>query len=307
MRTTPANLKSACLVLNTGAGQILSNGADEVEALARRTLGEEITIVMAPPEDIAAELEKAFANEAFDTVIAGGGDGTVSSAGKLALKTGKTLGVVPLGTMNLFARALGMPQKLDAAFQALLATQPAEVDVGEVNGQPFFNHVSVGLHARLVRIRNRMTYGGRISKIINSIRALRRVASGAPLRKLAVKAGGKAERRFKSALTVVTVNPVPDEMAHLPFRPGQNYGQLGCYMYARQGVTDMAVLLAELATGNWSQNQNMQFLETDSVKLDSARQLHASIDGEVVLLKAPLRCAIRPASLNALVATDDQT
>jgi diacylglycerol kinase family enzyme len=106
---------------------------------------------------------------------------------------------------------------------------------------------------------------------------------------------------------VVTVNPVPDEMAHLPFRPGQNYGQLGCYMYARQGVTDMAVLLAELATGNWSQNQNMQFLETDSVKLDSARQLHASIDGEVVLLKAPLRCAIRPASLNALVATDDQT
>ena len=68
----------------------------------------------------------------------------------------------------------------------------------------------------------------------------------------------------------------------------------------------MAVLLAELAAGNWSQNQNMQFLETDSVKLDSARQLHASIDGEVVLLEAPLCCAIRPAALKALVATDDQ-
>lgn len=306
MNERTSHLSGSCLVLKTGAGQILSNGTDAVEELARRTLGEAISIVMAPPEDIAAELEKAFADDSFDTVIAGGGDGTVSCAGKLALRTGKTLGVVPLGTMNLFARALGMPQQLAPAFEALLETQPAMVDVGEVNGEPFFNHVSVGLHARLVRIRNRMTYGGRISKIINSLRALRRVASGAPMRRLAVKPGGQAERRLKTALTVVMVNPVPDQMAHLPFRPGQNFGKLGCYMYARQGVTDMAVLLAELAAGNWSQNQNMQFLETDSVKLDSARQLHASIDGEVVLLQAPLRCAIRPAALKALVATDGQ-
>lgn len=305
MTATPSHLSRACLVLNAGAGQVLSAGQERVEEAARAALGGSIRIVMSPPEEIAKQLEEVFASDEFDTVIAGGGDGTVSTAGKLALKSGKTLGVVPLGTMNLFARALGMPQALEAAFHALASAQPAKVDVGEVNGEAFFNHVSVGLHARLVRIRDRMSYAGRISKIFNSIRALRRAAAGAPMRKLAIKVDGQRVRRLKSTLTVVTVNPVPDQAAQLPFRPGQDYGKLGCYMYSRQGMGDIAVLLAELTAGNWSRNENLELLEAETVKLDSARRLHASIDGEVMLMKPPLRCRIRPGALKTLVVPQD--
>lgn len=301
MTRTPDLLKNACLVLNTGAGTIMSTGQDEVEAMVREILGDDINIVMSPPENIIEELEKAFSGTGCDVVIAGGGDGTVSAAGKLALQHGKTLGVVPLGTMNLFARALGMPQPLDEALEALRHAEPASIDVGEVNGHPFFNHVSVGLHANMIRIRNRMNYGGRLSKIIGSFLALRRAAAGAPLRQLSVRTRDGQARRFKSSLTVITVNPVPDEFAQLPFRPGQNYGKLGCYMYSRQGVTDVAVLMAELSAGNWSQNENLDFLETTELKLDSARQMHASIDGEIVMMRPPLRCRIRPGVLKALV------
>jgi diacylglycerol kinase family enzyme len=306
MTATPPHLSGACLVLNTGAGQILTAGAGHVGQLARNMLGSGVTVVMAAPEDIAAELQTAFQSARFDTVIAGGGDGTVSAAGKLALDTGKTLGVVPLGTMNLFARALGMPQELEPAFHALTVAHTGMVDVGEVNGEPFFNHVSVGLHARMVRMRDRMRYAGRTSKIINSVRALRRAVAGAPLRRLDIEADGKMVRRFNSALTVVTVNPVPDEMAHLPFRPwtGVRSGWAATCMPAR--VADMAVLLADLAAGNWSQNQSLAFVEADSVKLNCARQLHASIDGEVALLDAPLRCRIRPAALKVLLAMGER-
>jgi len=306
MTATPPHLSSACLVLNTGAGQILTAGVGHVGQFASNMLGSGVTVVMAAPEDIADELQTAFQSARFDTVIAGGGDGTVSAAGRFALDTGKTLGVVPLGTMNLFARALGMPQELEPAFRALTVAHTGMVDVGEVNGEPFFNHVSVGLHARMVRMRDRMRYAGRTSKIINSLRALRRAVAGASLRRLDIEADGETVRRFNSALTVVTVNPVPDRMAHLPFRPGQDYGRLGCYMYARQGLADMAVLLADLAAGNWSQNQNLAFVEADRVKLNCARQLHASIDGEVVLLDAPLRCRIRPAALKVLLAMGER-
>ena len=301
MTKTPEHLKNACLILNTGAGTILSTGKDEVEAMAREILGDDINIIMSQPEDQIGNLDKAFAGTKCDVVIAGGGDGTVSAAGKLALKHGKTLGVVPLGTMNLFARALGMPQPLDQALNALLQAEPASIDVGEANGHPFFNHVSVGIHAAMIRIRNRMSYAGRISKIIGSFLALRRAAAGAPLRQLSVKTRDGTSRRFKSSLTVVTVNPVPDEIAQLPFRPGQNYGKLGCYMYSRQGVTDVAVLMAELSAGNWSQNKNMDFLETVELKLDSARRMHASVDGEIVMMHPPLRCRVMPGALKALV------
>lgn len=301
MTTNSRPLDRACLVLNAGAGTVLSAGPEAVEKMAREALGDGIGIVMAAPEDIQTALENAFSDKRFDTVIAGGGDGTVASAGKLALEHDKTLGVLPFGTMNLFARALGMPQDMAQAFEAMRLAEPAWVDVGEVNGEVFFNHVSVGLHARMIRLRNRMSYGGRITKMLRSIVALRRAMAGASLRRISVKAGNEKPRRFKSAATVVTVNPVPDEAAQLPYRPGQHYGRLGCYMYSHAGVTDMAVLLAELAAGNWSQNQHLEHLEARRIKLDSARQMHASVDGEIRIFRPPLRFAIRPGALCALV------
>ena len=300
MTSTPDHLRRACLVINAGAGQILSNGPEAVERMARQALGDGVSLFLAPPEEVQATLEQVFADERYDTVIAGGGDGTVASAGKLALHHGKTLGVLPLGTMNLFARALGMPQGLPEAFRAIGAAKAAWVDVGDVNGEVFFNHVSVGLHARMIRLRERMSYVGRLTKMLGSLLALRRAVAGASLRRISVKAGADRPRRFRSALTVVTVNPVPDIAGQLPFRPGQDYGQLGCYMYSRQGVSDIAVLLADLAAGNWSQNPNLEFLEATRIKLDSARQMHASLDGEVRLLKPPLRFGIRPRALCAL-------
>ena len=270
--------------------------------MARQALGKSMKIIIAPPEDVQGELERAFSDDNVETVIAGGGDGTVSSAGRLALKHDKTLGVLPLGTMNLFARALGMPQDLAEAFEAIRSAKPAWVDVGEVNGEVFFNHVSVGLHARMIRLRERMSYTGRLTKILGSVLALRRAVAGASLRRISVKAGASRPRRFRSAMTVVTVNPVPDLAGQLPYRPGQHHGKMGCYMYSRQGVGDIAVLLADLAAGKWSVNPNLEFLEATRIKLDSARQMHASLDGEVRLLKPPLRFAIRQKALCALTS-----
>jgi len=309
MTETPEHLAKARLILNAGAGQILSNGQEAVERMAREALGDAVDITIAPPESIQDELERAFADDRVDTVIAGGGDGTVSAAGKLALKHDKTLGVLPLGTMNLFARALGMPQDLSQAFEAIRSARPARVDVGEVNGDVFFNHVSVGLHARMIRLRDRMSYSGRLTKILGSVLALRRAVAGASLRRISVKAGDNSPRRFRSALTVVTVNPVPDNAVQLPFRPGQDHGRMGCYMYSRQGVGDIAVLLADLAAGKWSANPNLEFVEATRIRLDSARQMHASLDGEVRLLKPPLRFEIRQKALCALTSdyNGDQT
>ena len=67
--------------------------------------------------------------------MVGGGDGTISFAAAAAARCGKTLGILPLGTMNLFARSLGMPLEMRAAAEAIAAGEKVAVDIGEVNGR----------------------------------------------------------------------------------------------------------------------------------------------------------------------------
>ncbi len=86
-----------------------------------------------------------------DCVIVAGGDGTVNAAGPGLLATGLPLGVLPLGTANDFARSIDVPADLDAAIRVIGAGLTHEVDVGEVNGRPFFNVASIGLAADLAR------------------------------------------------------------------------------------------------------------------------------------------------------------
>jgi diacylglycerol kinase (ATP) len=89
--------------------------------------------------------------EEVDLVAVGGGDGTMNAAAPGLLKTGLPLGVLPMGTANDLARTLGIPADIDAAARIIAAGQTRRIDLGEVNGQPFFNVASIGLSAELAQ------------------------------------------------------------------------------------------------------------------------------------------------------------
>ena len=86
-------------------------------------------------------------------VVAGGGDGTISTVAALLAGTDKALAVLPLGTLNHFAKDLGLPLELEAAARVAATGRVVRVDVGEVNGRVFINNSSIGLYPRLVRRR----------------------------------------------------------------------------------------------------------------------------------------------------------
>lgn len=95
---------------------------------------------------------KAAASDAR-VVVAGGGDGTLNTVGSCLAGGDKILGVLPLGTLNHFAKDLGIPLELGAAVENIAAGRVASVDVGEVNGRVFFHNSSIGLYPRMVRRR----------------------------------------------------------------------------------------------------------------------------------------------------------
>ncbi len=113
-----------------------------------------------------------------DCVILGGGDGTINGAGRALIETRLPLGVLPLGTANDFARSIGVPVDLEAAARVIVEGRTHLVDVGEVNGHPFFNVASVGLAADLAKrlTREGKRRFGRLSYAMSAARLMLRAS-----------------------------------------------------------------------------------------------------------------------------------
>ncbi len=162
-----------------------------------------------------------------DLLLAGGGDGTISAAAAIAFERGTPLGVLPAGTMNLFARSLGLPLELEAALEALASGELAAVDIATANGRPFIHQFSVGIHPKLVKLREQLSYRSRVGKMLASTRA----AFGAVLNPpsfwadVATRAG--VERRRTAG---ISVSNNPFDEGHLPLADRLDRGVLGVYV-----------------------------------------------------------------------------
>src|SRR5919107_3060411 len=86
-----------------------------------------------------------------DCVVVGGGDGTINAAALGVIEANLPLGILPLGTANDLARTLGIPFDLDGAAQVIADGFTRKIDLGIVNGEPFFNVASIGLSAELAQ------------------------------------------------------------------------------------------------------------------------------------------------------------
>ena len=98
------------------------------------------------PNQLAAAIRKIA--KSVNLVVLGGGDGTLNSAAHALMETDLPLGILPLGTANDLARTLRIPSDPAAAAEIIVAGHSRWIDLGEVNGKPFFNVASLGLSAR---------------------------------------------------------------------------------------------------------------------------------------------------------------
>jgi diacylglycerol kinase (ATP) len=145
--------RRACLLVNPGSGgcspQVHGDQVAEIWAALRQAgIWAEIieTKVGEPPGAVA----RRAAEEGFSMVIAGGGDGTVGETAKGLVGTQCPLGILPMGTYNNFARALGLPQELRAACRVLAQGRERCVDVGVANDEHyFFEAAGIGIDAQL--------------------------------------------------------------------------------------------------------------------------------------------------------------
>ena len=138
--------KTALMLVNPNARR----GGEAIEPVIAKLQAGGINIIkeaFSSPTEIVADI--IARQGTIDFVIACGGDGTLSGAAPAIIKTGLPMGILPMGTANDLARTLGIPNGLEQAADIIIAGYKREIDLGEVNGHPFFNVASLGLSSDL--------------------------------------------------------------------------------------------------------------------------------------------------------------
>ena len=289
------------LILNRKAGALRGLDADQAaEGLAEifRKHDHEVTVAALDGPGACAAIEESCREGLFDAVVAGGGDGTISAAAAAAAKGGMTLGILPLGTMNLFARSLGIPLELKAAAEALATADRVAVDIGLVNGRHFIHHVTLGLHPRLIRVRERRTYGSRLGKIWASAYAWWIVLRQPRLLSAHLTIDGERVER-RTAAILISNNALGD--GHLPYADDLRQGRLGAYIATARRWPDLLQLTAQITLGTISETPLLESWTAKSVEIALLNSpVTASVDGELVGLETPLQLTVLRRGLTVL-------
>ena len=305
-----SNRRSALVLINEKSGTVRSRGAENLRALLEVELAKSFSNVEVElfEGDIAPPLTKAIAAKSHDVIIAGGGDGTIASAAGLLMDTDITMGALPLGTMNLFVQALGFSPVLEEAVKQFAVSKTVHVDVGFANDRIFLHQVSFGLQPRMARLREKIGYSSRLTKMLAAARAFTLLAMRPRSVSVSLNADG-AVRRVKTPLLIISNNPLGrDGHAALPL--ALNSGKLGLYVLNQFSLSSLFRLARDYLANRLIDNPAVEARIVGQVEIHrrplgktkkaKKASLLSSMDGEVVLLESPVIVTIRTKALKIL-------
>ncbi len=296
---------SVPVLLNATAGSGgAASPADELSALFRAGGVEAEVHRVSGGREIESKLRELLqTNPAL--VVAGGGDGTISTVAAALVGSNTVLGILPLGTLNHFAKDLGVPLDLENAVRTVLDGNAVQVDVGDVNGHVFINNSSIGLYPDIVRDRERqqrrLGRGKWRSFLWAAVAAFRR----APFVTVNLRVDDKELRR-SSPFVFVGNNEYSMEGFRIGERERLDRGRLSMYVMRHPDRAGLVRLAVRALFGRLKQARDFDaLLLTDLVIETRQKQMLVATDGEVTTMTTPLHYRIRPASLRVLVPSNE--
>ncbi|MFC0408991.1 diacylglycerol/lipid kinase family protein [Roseomonas elaeocarpi] len=293
-------MQRAVLVMNNKAGTLQRQPdlRGRIEEILRRDFDLQV-IGDEDGAEMGTRLDRAVASDA-PVIIVGGGDGTVHGAARRIAGTDRILAVVPLGTLNLLARDLGMPLDPAEAAAALRTAQTQNIDLGEVNGVVFTCQAVLGLPNRFARFRqaNRRKSGfvARLKPILGTLRGMAR-----PPMRLQISMPGSPMREVRAAALSVVNNPYEEAVGSLFRRPQLDLGYLAVYRPRRFGVLWGVFMILAMVFGSWRRADEVEHFRTETLTVNARRpHMRVAVDGELQVLDLPLRFSVRPGALRVL-------
>jgi len=287
-------MRRVTVLINPHAGQ--DANTSQAIAAAFAAAGVEATVRQSDGARLHATALEAL-KDGTEVIVAAGGDGTVNAVASALAGTDVALGVLPLGTLNHFAKDLRIPIDLADAANTVVAGQTMLVDVGEVNGRIFVNNSSVGAYPQLVVERRSQRQARWLSEAIAAARVLR------DYRKLLVEVvGDRVDRVARTPFVFVGNNEYQLDGFDFGARPRLDAGILHICLAPDIGRMRFSVMVAAAFVGRLASGGQFESLRLPACAIRSAsRRLLVSLDGEVALLETPLKYRIRRRDLRVVV------
>ena len=297
----PVKTQRVFVVLNPMAG---NSTAEDVRSALERHFGEQIDLEIyettgSEDEDVVATVRDAVGSQ-FNLVVAAGGDGTVSDVAEGLVGSGVPMGIVPVGTANVFARELNLPLTLEESC-ALLAGQHAitNVDAMKARDKYFVLQIGIGLDSLMIRDTEREAKR-RFGRAAYVWTALTRLVGYQPVR-FTISVDGKRLRPRASQVLIANGGV----LGIAPFRWGPNIcpddGRIDVCIVSARTALDYLGLIWHTMLGQQRRDRNVRYLAaTESILVTADHPLPVQADGEI-LGDTPIHIQVVPDAVGVIV------
>ena len=258
--------------------------------------------------DLRSGVERSYQSAVrgeLDAIIVGGGDGSIRTAAAVLANSEVPLGILPMGTLNHFAKDLKIPLVLEEAVTIIAAGESRRIDLAEVNGQIFINNSSIGIYPYMVLERERRQRGDGMPKWPAMMLAGLKVLKNFPVRRLLIQ-GSDLTEPCRSPCVFIGNNVYHFAGPAAGGRDRMDAGQL-CLCVAKQ-ETRLGMLRLGIRSiiGRFDQSRDLRIMTLAEFVISSKRKrLLVASDGEIEILKSPLHYKIRPGALRILAPIPD--
>ena len=274
----PERVEQAFRQAGIAARLFVGRRGEEVEVLARRALRDRPAVL-----------------------VAGGGDGTLGTVVNALAGSGTALGVLPLGTLNHFAKDLGLPLGLEEAVGVLASGRRARIDLGEVNGRRFLNNASLGIYPDIVRERRRQQQRLGRSKFSAMVWASLAVLNRAPLLSLRLELDERVQG-CRAPFVFVGNNDYRMQGFSIGTRERLDGAHLSIYTTSHCHGGGLIQLALRALLGRLRQADDFIALRARTLRVEASKmRLLVATDGELSLMQTPLEFRILPAALEVIV------
>ena len=300
------------VLLNENAGGFHAKDGGGIEQTVLSQFakhGVDVELKIVPGNELVpaarSAVEKAKRKE-IDAVVAGGGDGTIAAVAASLVDTAIPLGVLPLGTLNHFARDLGIPFDLPGAVDVITARHTKAVDVAEVNGRIFLNNSSIGVYPFMVLERDRRRRHGRLGKWPAMIWAALKVLRLFPLRRFHVDSPARSET-CRTPCLFVGNNEYRLDLLGVGQRERLDGGALWLYIAKQHTRLSLIWFTFRALLGLTQPERDLVCFTAEHATITSRRKaLSVATDGEVQWMHPPLDYRTRPRALRVFTRPEQQ-
>lgn len=284
----------ALLIINVRGGS--ADGRVNAAADAVRRSGFDVDLITPDdPSEIANLIRERGVNA--DRIILGGGDGTFSHSAGALMEAGKPVGFLPMGTANDLARTLALPVEVTEAARIAAGSRSRRIDLGEINGRPFFNVASIGFSVR-VATHHTGERKKRLKLLSYPLSWLDAQKDMEPFR-VTVRYG-KRKRQFSSTMVAVGNGVHFGGGLTIADNAAIDDGWLDMFYVRPLGPLGMLGLLPFLKLGAIRRRQDVRVIRARELELDARPKQDFNVDGEIVE-NTPARFRVLRHALEVLV------